>query len=323
MTGKSNPAVLQRMIGRTAATATEVPVTASRAMRLAVTRAAERTVGLQLTVGGVVEETLELDGVQDTLRDELLLLKLANSLGETVGVLALDRAFVAAIVEVQTTGRIGASGPDERPITLADLVLAEPMLAGLFGQLADTTSNTALDGWTTGIVHTERYDDVRAIGLVLPHVTYRLMRLTLDLGGTDRRGELLLALPWDEVPVKPAKVAPLSADWSAELHDTVMRAPAALSAILHRFDLPLHVANNLQTGQVLPLHGCTVSSVTLVGPDGVKVAKARLGQSGGHIAVRLENPIAPAMTNLTPRRSTAALEGGQMGIAQVASPVAD
>lgn len=297
-----NPSVLQRMVGRGAATVTEVPVTASRAMRLAVTRAAERTIGLQVTVNGVSEDVLTLEGVQSALRDDLLLLKLKKR-DDLIGVLALDANFIAAIVEVQTTGQVGSAAPEPRPVTLIDLMLAQPVLNGLFAQLLETTPQTALDGWTTDVTHVDRFDDVRAIGLALAHVDYRLMRMAIDLGGSDRTGELLLALPCLRAKPAPAEQAPSQADWAETLRATVYEAPAALTAVLHRFDLPLHTANDLRVGQVLALPGCTVNSVTLVGPDGIRVARAKLGQAAGHIAVRLENPIAPFLKELpTPPR---------------------
>jgi len=52
--------------------------------------------------------------------------------------------------------------------------------------------------------------------------------------------------------------------------------------------MPLFQAENLAVGQVIPLPGCTVSSVKLLARDGRKVATARLGQSGGMRAVRVE-----------------------------------
>lgn len=299
MSGQVNPSVLQRMVGSSGAAPAEVPVSASRAMRLAVTRAAERSVGLQLTVIGVGEESLMLDGVQTSLNDEMLLLKLSDADG-FVGVLAVDRGFVGAVVEVQTTGQISAVAPEMRPVTFADLMLVKPFLDGLFDQLLETTQRTGLEGWTDGITHGARFDDVRAIGLALAHVQYRLMRISVDLGGGERQGEVILALPAGDAVETSEPVAAQQVDWAKDMRETVMESPAALSAVLHRFELPLYIANALEVNQVLPLPGCTVSSVQLVGPDGARVARAKLGQVNGHIAVRLEDPMAPQMKELKP-----------------------
>lgn len=306
MSGQVNPGVMQRMIGARAPKATDVPVTASRALRLAMTRAAERQVGLQLTVESVGEEAVSLDGLQAALRDDLLLLKLLNADG-VQGVVALDRELIAAIIEVQTTGKVSSFVPEPRAVTRADLMFVQPVLDGLFAQLLETTQDTALKGWTEGIVQGDRFDDVRALGLALGHVTYRVMRLSLDLGVSERRGELLLALPSGEVaPIEKPLTRPQD-DWAAQMRETIMASPAALTAELHRFRLPLGVANNLKVGQVLPLPGCTVSSVRLVAPDGMRVARAKLGQVAGHIAVRLETPAAPLMKSLEAKQAKPAM----------------
>ena len=307
MSGQVNPSVMQRMIGARAPKATDVPVTASRAMRLAMTRAAERQVGLQLTVQSVGEEALSLEGLQGGLTDELLLLKLYGADG-VQGVIALDRELIAAVVEVQTTGQVSSLAPEPRAVTLADLMFVQPLLDGLFAQLLETTEGTVLDNWTVGIVPGERFDDVRALGLALAHVSYRTMRLTLDLGAGDRSGELILALPSGEVAQAEPVASKPKDDWAAQMHETVMEAPAALTAQLHRFRLAIGVANNLKVGQVLPLPGCTVSSVRLVGPDGVGVVRAKLGQVAGHIAVRLEDPAVPTMKALETKHGLAADE---------------
>ena len=218
------------------------------------------------------------------------------------GVITLDRELIAAVVEVQTTGQVATTVPDARPVTLADLMFVQPLLNGLFAQLLETTQNTVLDGWTTGITHADRFEDVRAIGLALEHVNYRVMRLSLDLGAGDRHGELTLALPsGEEAKPEPTPSKPHD-DWAGQLRETVMLSPAALTAELHRFRLPIGVANNLKVGQILPLPGCTVSSVRLVGPDGVRVARAKLGQVAGHIAVRLEEPGVPLMKGLEAKK---------------------
>ena len=305
MSEQVNPSVKQRMIGARAPKTPDVPVTASRALRLAMTRAAERRVGLHLTVQSVGEEALSLEGLQGGLSDDFLLLKLVDAEGIR-GTIALDQELIAAIVEVQTTGQVSATTPATRPITMADLMFVQPVLDGLFEQLVETTQDTILSDWTTGVTHSDRFENVRAIGLALGHITYRVMRLSLDLGANDRRGELIVALPSGEVAEVENPKQKSDDNWAANMRETVMEAPAALTAELHRFQIPIGTANSLQVGQVLPLPGCTVSSVRLVGPDGVRIARAKLGQVAGHIAVRLEDPAAPMMQTLETKQAAPA-----------------
>ena len=109
------------------------------------------------------------------------------------------------------------------------------------------------------------------------------------------------------MPDAPVVADQVSVDWDTEFHDAVAEAPLALEAELHRFSLPLHHAHNLKVGEVLPLPGCTVSSVKLRGLDGQVVRQAKLGQSGGKRAIRIEAAPLPEMCDLEPKTGTAHL----------------
>lgn len=288
--------VLRKMLAQPVPVQADVPLTASRAVRLAVTRAAEQGVGLFLSVQSVAEEAASLDDMVQMIAPQHGLLQLTRrgkgppyAADDIVGYAGLDRQFANAVVELQTTGRVRALAPEDRPLTSADLSLSHPFLVALFSQMDETTERTTLDGWTAGVAPAARFEDSRALGLTLDDVTYRIMRVTVDLGVEGRTGEFIIALPLPEVDTSSVP-KPKQVDWAAALEDAVMAAPAALRAILHRFDVPLRVADGFHVGQVVPLAGCTVGSVELEGPSGELFARARLGQVAGHIAIRIEAP---------------------------------
>ena len=56
-------------------------------------------------------------------------------------------------------------------------------------------------------------------------------------------------------------------------------------------------------GDVLPLSGATVGSVRLFAPDDVMVGKARLGQSAGMRAVRIQAPPEPELRDIPAPKS--------------------
>jgi len=82
------------------------------------------------------------------------------------------------------------------------------------------------------------------------------------------------------------------------MNETVMEAPVILDAILHRSKFPLSLLAGLVEGQVVPLPGCSVSSVRMEALDGTTVARGRIGQMAGNIAVRVETPKGSLMTDL-------------------------
>jgi flagellar motor switch protein FliM len=290
MTTATGSGVLQRMTQRQQPDAPDVPLTASRAVRLALARGAQTSIGLPVTVGSVAEQALPLDELLAEFTDELLLIPLTRN-GAICGILACDAGLVAAAIEVMTTGKISAGAPDTRSITKTEGTLVQPLLRALLDELEETTARTSLDGWTRMVGLGPRFTSCRAASFDMTDGTYRLMRMTLDCGGPDRQGVMLLALPLQGSALADTQAAspdvPI-ADWHSLLNDTVMTAPARLDAVLHRMKLPLSVMTGLQVGQILPLQGCTVGMVRLVDLNGRTVARGRLGQMAGQIAVRIQ-----------------------------------
>lgn len=297
MTEQASMTVLRRMAARPVNPVAEVSLTAARALRLSMTRSAEREIGLVLTVLNVSEERLSLEALLEQLEDGQMFADLTID-EESIGVMALDPGLVAAIVEVRTTGQLSTGTPELRPVTAVDFALAEPIRAALLTELAETTENTTLEGWVAKVRSGDRVRSVRALGLRLEDLTYRVVTLKLDLGAEGREGSLVLALPVERTAV-PASTDDLTpVDWAAEFRETVMASPAMLDVILHRMDLPLSRITGFSVGQMIPLTGCSVGAVRIEDPEGVVVARGRLGQKGGHIAVRIETPAGVEMTDL-------------------------
>ena len=155
-------------------------------------------------------------------------------------------------------------------------------------QVAETTLGSELEGWTKGVTIGAKFDSLRAAGLAIEDAEFRAMRLSIELPIGERRAELLLMLPNHQLAKKIETVKPTDQSWSTKMSAAVAMAPATLDAILHRMSLPLGLVDALKVGDTIPLLGATVGSVRLFAPDGMLVAEARLGQSGGKRAVRIQ-----------------------------------
>lgn len=277
----------------------DVPVTSSRAVRLAVTRAADKAHGLAIGVGGLREETAALDDMLAMPGQGDMLVALMRQ-GIMVGLAVLDKELRSALGEVQTVGHVLPTPPEDRPPTATDCALVVPFLQAVLLHLADTAGRTPLAGWSDHVQIGRQVASPRAAGLILPEENYRIMRLALDLQAGDRQGALILALP-DHLVSRPAPLpATTTGDWETRFRAAVNAAPVRLRAEVARFKVPLSVAETFAPGQIVPLPGCLVTSVTLRARDGRKVATARLGQSGGLRAVRLERPAQPALSETVP-----------------------
>ena len=291
--------ILWRMAGRAVEDSDDdQPQTAGRALRLAVARVANNTVGLVLTVTGVAGETLPLDGMLDGLGSDLMLVALHRD-GKMIGLIALDTQFRAAVLEMQTVGAVIAAAAEERPGTSTDKIMCEPLIDGLLDAMPPAMVGGQLEGWIDRCREGNRINSARAAGLLLADCNYRVMRITVDLGVADRQGLILVALPPLPQMAVPTADPVETQDWGSQFRQIVSDSPATLSAQLHRFKIPLAQARALEVGHVLPLTGCNVHSVRLLSPTGQKVAQAKLGQLGGMRAVRVESAPKPQMTDLS------------------------
>lgn len=289
--------LLRRMTRSQEQEVADNPLTASRAVRLALTKAANDTVGLVLTVESVAQEITTLDDMLGTLGPEMMLISLARD-GEGVGLLALDMEMRAAVLEMETMGAVLAQPAETRKPTRTDKMLCDPLLQNFLSAFPGAVTHTPLEGWVDGASVGEKIDSTRAAGLVLKDCAYRILRMSVDLGVADRRAMLVIVLPLVEETAAPDAAPPAPVDWGQIFQENVAEAPACLEALLHRAPISLATAQSLQVGTILPLPGCTVNSVRLLSPDGHVVAQAKLGQIGGYRAVRLETAPAPQLGEL-------------------------
>lgn len=297
MTEGTQVALLRRMTRSQGEDVAVNPLTSSRAVRLALIKAANDKAGLAITVQSVGEEVTDLEDMLGSLGDDLMFVGLWRE-GALVGLIALDVEMRAAVQEMETMGAVLTYPAEPRAPTRTDKMLCDPLIAEFLSAFPTAVLGTPLEGWLDGIAAGDRVDSTRAAGLVLEDRDYRVVRLSVDLGVTERQAELIIVLPL--VKEEAANEPPLNdgPDWDTAFQSVVADAPAQLQALLHRFPVSLATAQALQVGSVLPLPGCTVNSVRLMSSDGTEFAQAKLGQVGGYRAVRLESAPQPELSEL-------------------------
>ena len=296
MTDSSHISILRRMAGQAIGTPAVSPLTTSRAVRLALVKAASDAGGLVLRVASTADDVGRLDDLLGGLDPGLMLVGLDRR-GALAGFVAVDMQLRAAMVEVQTTGRLLDHPADDRPATGTDKALCDPLLVAFLQALPPAVMTTAYHGWVDDVSVGDRLADSRLAGLLLDDGDYRVLRMNVELGAGDRLGEVMLVLPVQAESDAPDTPAPVL-DWGTAFSAVVQDSAAMLTARLHRFKMPLGQAQALQVGQVVALPGCTVNSVRLIAADGSCVAQAKLGQLAGHRAVRIELPPGMDMDDL-------------------------
>jgi flagellar motor switch protein FliM len=231
--------------------------------------------GLELTVAGFAEQTVDLHA-ELAPEDGALLLFLTDAYGGPGGLAVADPPLVTALVEVQTTGRVTSARREPRRPTAVDAALVRHALDGWLAGLADAR------GEETAPAVFGQAQDVRAALLKLEEGRWSETQVDLDLGGGKRAGRLTLYLP---LPQETRRDAPPSG-----FRDLVLPVETVMDAVLCRVRLPLQSVLTFVPGQVVPLHGVSVRRIALEAPMGRTVAQVHLGQSRGFRAVRVLPP---------------------------------
>jgi flagellar motor switch protein FliM len=291
-------AALRRMLHSPPPAPASAPLP-SRLFRQAAIRAADRGAALPLVVLGVELGESSLDDLVTGLDPGHLLVMIGGRAGAE-GVVVLDPEIVAALIEMQTVGRLLPQPALHRDPTTADLAMAEPFAHHLLSELRTDTEDAALAETLAGMGVLGRFANRHAVALALPDGRYRMVRLSLDIGLPERQAGLLLALPLRSPTVSVAATPVTDPAWSAALRRVVLDSPCRLDAILHRLTMTLGAVEAFTVGQVLPLPGVTVASVRLESPGGALVGPGKLGQMGGMRAVRLVTPRPPQLEDMLP-----------------------
>lgn len=287
----------------------DVVLSPMRQVRRALARAADGSVGMLASVLGIADEELEAEALIETSPKDWVVIGLRDDTGAGLtGLFLIDPALRSALVEMQTMGKLLPDVQDERPVTRADAQLTIPFAAQLLSELADVgfgSSDLDPNGFDLGVM-----ENLRTAGLVMTQGLYRVWKISVQVGGGERQGELLIAMrpKTNEIPDIKAPTAA----WSDSLRRAVALAPTDLDAVLTRMTLPMGKVENFKVGQVLNLAGTTVGSVKLVGPGGEHVATARLGQVAGKRAIRLEPEIRNLQEGLPRAAAMAPMDGGAL-----------
>lgn len=272
-----------------------VPLSTTRALQFAITRAADTAFGMALSVIAVAEDVLPLDDAVRALPDDGLIIALERA-GDVVGCLVVDQQLRSAVIEQQTTGRIAPQSSAPRQVTGADLLLISPLISHFLKQASAEGISPCLASSLKGVGAGHRMAGPRSVGLALDDGLFRVLDLKIQLG-ENRQGGLVVVVPAHD-QTQPVAADSAAEDWGDRFTQAVMAAPAAINAELATLSLSLAQMRQLAVGQLLPVYGANVGSVKLRAADGSQICSARLGQSMGKRAVRTSPDIGLALSEL-------------------------
>lgn len=258
----------------------------ARAVRLSLEKCAADDLGFNLTVTGVEQARLLGEAIAQDFPDPSLIVLLDGPDGAP-GAMVLDAQMNAAMVEVQTMGRLSARPAPPRTPTRTDAAIAAPLIPGILTRVSGYLG--AEGDWALGYGFGAMIETPRALSLALGPGEHRVLRIGCGLG-PDREGEVILILPLP-APIE-AEAPPDVAEGGAPpdpaaLRGRVMGASVQLETVLTRLQVPLAKLQDLRPGHVFTLAAGALGNAQLEALDGRCVARVYLGQMAGQRAVRL------------------------------------
>ncbi|RME17007.1 MAG: FliM/FliN family flagellar motor switch protein [Alphaproteobacteria bacterium] len=284
MTSQSSEKVIRRKLrppagGRGGA---EAPSPVAATLVRALARAAQDLAGLALRAKPPAERRCGLEDLVADVPEGALVALVAR-----YGLVVLDRHLVAAIVGMQTAGRIPSADTPPRAPTRTDAAMCADVIDGMLELLDSRLAGDSIPDAEMFRAFRFAYHlpDAEAAGRELEPADYREIAFDLALGGAGHGARLRLAVPEPRPDARDVGEAAPSFHEALRAH--VLESEARLTAVLARQTMTLAALEALAPGDVLPLPDGALDGVRLEDLAGELVATGRLGKSGGHRALRL------------------------------------
>ena len=307
--------VIRRKIDRAKLPQADGAPGADRGWRLALARATRDAMGLDLEVRRLTVTRASLAELLEIAPDRALV-ALLDGPQSGLGIVMLAPPVTAALIEMQTVGRLSPQPPAPRKPTRIDAAMVAGVIDRALAGLDETLSEEADLIWAGGFRYASFLEDVRPLALLLEEEVYRVLSADVAMGAGGREGQVILILPANGRGERPAGTpdtevtdAPL---FTTTLAAQVLQVECRLEAVLSRLTLPIRQIMALQPGDLLDLPVAALDGVSLETLDGRRVAQARLGQNRGMRACKVmaadtaRNP-APALRPSPPAEREADL----------------
>ena len=261
----------------------------SRALRLALARAADDLFELDLTVNAIGLEGVTQAEAVGAFGDDDLLMVLDGPDG-AVGAASVEVSILAGLIEMQTMGCVLSSRPEPRTPTQTDAAMVAPLLDASLAGLSENLEMEPAAQWVDGMRFGARVESVRMLTLLLEATDFQLFRLRIALGDGAKEGSVLIALPVPLPPPPEGQGEDPDATHVGRINlgqGALLTAEAPLTAVLHRLRMPLAEISKLQPGDRLEIPRAALAETQLETGTKSIAHSCTLGQMNGFRAVRL------------------------------------
>lgn len=281
--------VIRRKIDRARQPQAEGAPGADRGWRLALARAARDAMGLDLEVRRLQVMRVSLTELLDIAPDRALVSVLDGPQGG-LGVLLLAPTVTAALIEMQTLGRLASQPPAPRKPTRIDAAMVAGVIDRALAGLDETLAEEADRIWAAGFRYASFLEDLRPLALLLEEESYRVLLADVVVGAGAREGQVILVLPATgrgEHAASASAEAEAAPQFTLALAAQVQAVDCRLEAVIGRLTLPIRQIMGLQPGDVLELPFSGIDTVSIETMEGRRIASARLGQNRGMRALKV------------------------------------
>lgn len=288
MTDDSTDSVMRRKAGAGRPPPEIGRITTSTVLRVAVAQGAEDALGLVASATAVDESRMTVSVFTAGLPENALLILCEND-RKKLGMVVLDQECFAALIEMQTMGRVVSRQTDPRPPTRTDALLCADFIDQILTIFEQGTAEAKLPiapsvaGYRSG----SPLADMRAIEMTLADCPYHYFAVRIDFSDGAKVGEMRILLPLYQPMPETHKT---NTTWENDLAEVVGCTHVEIEAVLARKELPLAEVTALQVGSLITLPREVVSEVLLIDAEGRGIALGRLGQTAGMRAVCIAEP---------------------------------
>ncbi len=279
MRNQAHKTILQRKLSD-GARSNAAPSKRASQWAQAIVSAATECVGLTLAMGRRHVLRSKSDDLPAIIADCAMIVWTENEHGQSAFV-CLDAAFLSALIEIQTIGRIVGRASEKRTPSQTDFALVAPFVETVLTRAAEDELAQAKLRPRRLVAHPS------ALLQALGHCETSVCVLSFRLGETEVSGKIIIGSARNEAKSAVSQPHETLAQMCPELESLT----AEMTVIVHEFSTTLAHSHKLKVDDRLTLPADVLGNAALsAGPKGPKFS-VELGKLGARRAVRLRRDV--------------------------------
>lgn len=257
---------------------------AVRVWRLAAARALKSAVGMNAEVATAQVTSVQADAMPGLVEPGEMTALMENDAGD-VGLALISPAIVAALVEMQTIGRVSDRPAEPRQATPVDGALVGPSVDRIMVSAAAALAECGLGDPVTDYRFAMLTEAETPPTLSMADLPHSCLTLDITVEGGRKQGTMRFVSP--DTGASEMQRAASRADWQNKISAAVLSSDVPVEARLGQVRMTIENVMQLTPGDFVPLSPEDLRRVRLVVGRGDLAGRGKLGQSNGYRAVKI------------------------------------